>query len=82
MHSVVMQACGCWTLCSFCREKLPAWQFLVDWLGVLSKLDREGREGVAPARAMLCTTGIPQVHWTALLAVMQDLALLRFFLLN
>lgn len=74
-----MQACGCWTLCSVCREKLPARQFLVDWLGVLSKLDREGREGVARARAILYTIGIPQVHWAALLPVMQDVALLSFF---
>lgn len=51
----------------------------MDWLGVLSELNREGRERVAPARAILYTVGIPQVHWTALLAVMQDVALLRFF---
>lgn len=37
------------------------------------------REGVAPARAVLDTIEIPQVHWTALLAVMQDVALLAFF---
>lgn len=51
----------------------------MDWLEVLSELDREGREGVAPARAILYTVGIPQVHWTALLAVMQDVALSSFF---
>lgn len=51
----------------------------MDWLGVLSKLDREGREGVARARAILYTIGVPQVHWAALLPVMQDVALLSFF---
>lgn len=76
-----MQACGCWTLCSVCREKFPARQFLVDWLAMLSKLDREGREGVVPARAISYTVGIPQVHWTALLEVVQDVAL-KYFLLN
>lgn len=34
---------------------------------------------MAPARAVLDTIEIPQVHWTALLAVMQDVALLAFF---
>lgn len=38
------------------------------------------REGVAPAGAVLDTIEIPQVHWTALLAVMQDVALLAFLL--
>lgn len=58
--------------------------FLVNWLGMLSKLSGGRREGVAPARAILYPVGIPQVHWTALLAVMQDVALLSFgvFLLN
>lgn len=48
---------------------------------MLSKLDREGREGVVPARAISHTVGIPQVHWTALLEVVQDVAL-KYFLLN
>lgn len=54
--------------------------FLVNWLGMLSKLSGGTREAVAPARAI----GIPQVHWTVLLAAMQDVALLSFgvFLLN
>lgn len=33
---------------------------------MLSKLDREGREGVVPARAISHTVGIPQVHFTGI----------------
>ena len=77
-HVVLCCAGLCLLDLVFGLQGLPT-QAIFNGLAGNAKSARWRREGLAPARAMLDTTEIPQVHWTALLAVMQDVAFLAFF---